>query len=151
METTLQKRIHGNTGKVRTPETLKKMSIASCARTDSRKHTPEGIKNISESKKGAKNPSWKGGITPKNVSLRKSVALNAWRKEVFARDNFTCQKCHVKNGYLQAHHINNFSSNPELREVLANGITFCRACHRLFHKIFGIKDNNHEQLLKFIN
>ena len=51
---------------------------------------------------------------------------------------------------LNAHHIQNFAQYPELRTAIANGITFCKECHKEFHKIYGIKNNNAEQIKEFL-
>lgn len=61
--------------------------------------------------------------------LRYSKKANNWRVAVFKRDNYTCQKCKVRGGYLEAHHIKPFAHFPELRFDLNNGITLCRKCH----------------------
>ena len=74
-----------------------------------------------------------------------------WRSTVFARDSWTCQKCDKVGGNLNAHHIENFSSNKELRFEVSNGITFCEQCHYKFHKKHGNRDNTLEQVLEFIN
>ena len=83
---------------------------------------------------GEKNPNWKGGITPINKSLRNSKAAKTWRESVFARDNWTCQKCgnrSCKNNYLriEAHHIRPFATFPKLRFEITNGLTLCKKCH----------------------
>ena len=76
---------------------------------------------------------------------------NQWRKKVFTRDEFVCQKSGQKGGYLQAHHIYNFAEYPELRFNVDNGITFSKEHHNLFHKIYGRKNNNQKQLDEFLN
>jgi len=53
---------------------------------------------------------------------------NEWRKFVFERDNYICQKCKEK-GRLEAHHILSWKNYPELRYELNNGITLCLAHH----------------------
>ncbi len=99
---------------------------------------------------GAKNPNWKGGITDENKKIRNGIEIRLWRGAVFARDNWACQKCNIRGGKLHSHHINNFAQYPELRVALDNGITFCRICHKKFHKEYGIKNNNREQIINFL-
>jgi len=99
---------------------------------------------------GEKHPNWKGGITPINDTVRHSIEFRLWREAVFARDNWTCQKCKEKGGELHPHHIQNFAQYPELRFAIDNGITFCKKCHKLFHKIFGQRNNTKKQLEEFI-
>ena len=57
-----------------------------------------------------------------------------WRTSVFKRDNFTCQKCGIVGGELNAHHIKPYAKYKELRYELSNGITLCEDCHKLVHK-----------------
>lgn len=73
-----------------------------------------------------------------------------WRNAVFARDGYTCQKYGIKGGDLVAHHIMNFSANPELRFAIDNGITLSKIAHAQFHKIYGKKNNNRKQLEDFL-
>lgn len=60
---------------------------------------------------------------------RYSTEAEAWRKAVFARDDYTCQACGERGGYLEAHHDLPFAYFPELRFELLNGSTLCRPCH----------------------
>lgn len=78
---------------------------------------------------------WKGGSTKESELLRASAKTKNWRKEVFERDDYTCQDCGAKNGngetvYLVAHHIKRWSDYPELRWDVDNGMTLCRECHK---------------------
>jgi len=100
---------------------------------------------------GEKNNMWKGGITPENQKIRHSIESTLWRNSVFARDNWTCQKCSIKGGKLHSHHIQNFAQYPGLRFAIDNGITLCRKCHILFHKIYKKRNNTLEQITKYIN
>lgn len=99
---------------------------------------------------GDKHPNWKGGITSENRKIRTSVVYKYWRKQSLIRDNFTCQKCKQSGGVLRVHHINNFSDFKELRLNENNGITFCKDCHKKFHKKYGNKNNTREQLIEFL-
>lgn len=76
---------------------------------------------------------WRGGITPINRAIRTSLEYKQWRENVFKRDNWTCVKCRTKGcrkNPIQAHHIKPFSTHPELRFELSNGITLCIPCHK---------------------
>jgi len=82
---------------------------------------------------------------------RSSVELKAWRKLVFERDNYTCQKCGTRGGILNPHHILNFRDYKELRFDLNNGITLCETHHKEFHKIYSKKGNNRDQLDEYLS
>lgn len=107
------------------------------------------IKN-SESHKGAKSHLWRGGIYENNLQNRKSLDSTLWKEKVFKRDSWTCQKCKEKGGKLNAHHIKNFSKYIKLRFDISNGITFCKECHKEFHKRYGFENNNIEQIKEFL-
>lgn len=83
---------------------------------------------------GEKNPSWRGGVTPDNLLARSSADYKDWRLAVFTRDNFTCTSCGKTNTRLNAHHIKPFSTHPDLRTDVDNGITLCESCHLEVHK-----------------
>jgi len=115
-----------------------------------KKHTIEYRKKMSEKFKGENGPNWQGGITAENARIRRGIELTLWREAIFARDNWTCQKCQDKGVYLVAHHIQNFAQVIELRTSIENGITFCKICHILFHKEYGKRNNTNEQLEEFL-
>ena len=56
-----------------------------------------------------------------------------WRNKVFQRDNWTCQTCRNR-GYVQSHHIKEWSKFPEDRFNVNNGVTLCIECHKLVHR-----------------
>jgi len=102
---------------------------------------------------GEDSPNWKGGITPLNEAIRTLVIYENWRRQIFERDNFICQKCSdKKGGNFQAHHIKSVSNIIKennitiLREALMcnelwdlnNGITYCEDCHKLLKQRGGL-------------
>jgi hypothetical protein len=105
---------------------------------------------ISQANSGNKHYNWKGGITPENIKIRAKNEYILWRKAVFERDDWTCQKCGKRGLSINAHHIRNFSQYPELRFAINNGITLCKDCHKLFHKIYKRKNNNEGHILEYI-
>jgi len=116
--------------------------------------TEETRRKMSESHKGNKSHLWRGGISKTNRTEREntmsSIEYKLWRKSVFERDNFTCQKYGIRGSRLVAHHINNFEDFPELHLAIDNGITLSEKAHRDFHKIYGVKNNTREQLEEFM-
>ena len=113
------------------------------------------IKNSDKKLIKEKSPMWIGDADYKRQQ-RATFEYNFWRKLVFERDDYTCQKCKIKRTHswqpsLNAHHILNFSSNESLRTDINNGITLCEDCHMQFHRIYGKKDNSLDQLNEFLN
>lgn len=80
--------------------------------------------------KGSNHYNWKGGVTSLNEKIRKSLEYREWRKAVFERDNYTCQNCGKRGGWLEADHIKQFAYYPNLRFAISNGRTLCKPCHR---------------------
>lgn len=99
---------------------------------------------------GEKHPNWKGGITPINDKIRKSLEYKLWRISVFKRDNWICQKYKIRGGELVVHHIENFDKNGNSRLDTNNGITLSKKAHTEFHKKYGFKNNTKEQLQEFL-
>jgi hypothetical protein len=94
---------------------------------------------------GENSGSWKGGITPWKKALRNALEYRAWRRLVFARDNYTCQECGKYGGYLESHHIVPLKETTEFMLDINNGITLCRPCHvktmgkeKLFEKKYSL-------------
>ena len=141
-----EKIILAKRGKRRSEETKKKIS----KKLKGRKLPKETRIKMSLAHKGSKSHLWKGGITELNSIIRNSPKYRDWRLEVLAKDFYTCQGCLGRGGKLETHHIENFSSNRKLRFETSNGITLCYVCHKKFHKEYGRKDNNLEQILEFI-
>lgn len=64
---------------------------------------------------------------------RNSPEYKEWRKEVFTRDNYTCQHCKIHGTQLEAHHIKPWALYPNDRFDVNNGITLCVKCHKRVH------------------
>lgn len=114
----------------------------------------EGKKNPNLAKDNSK--FWKGGITSLHDEIRHSFETKQWRREIFKRDNLTCQDCFIRGGDLHAHHkkefyiilqefLNQYNqfSPIEDKEILIrlainhkpfwdvnNGKTLCKECHK---------------------
>jgi len=73
-----------------------------------KKHTEETKKKLSLSRvgkgKGIKNGNWKGGVTELRDLVRQLPEYNKWRKNIFERNNYTCQICGKRGCYLEADH-----------------------------------------------
>jgi 5-methylcytosine-specific restriction endonuclease McrA len=51
------------------------------------------------------------------------------QKQVFERDNYTCQLCGVRGVDLQVDHIQSWAEYVELRFSMDNCRTLCSKCH----------------------
>jgi len=77
----------------------------------------------------------KKGRNPQNRDKHVGTDYIKWRTAVFQKDNWTCQTCQIKGGYLESHHIKSWFKYPALRFEVINGITLCRKpCHILANK-----------------
>ena len=152
-----------STGKKMTPEFClkissnkernKNVSLAMKGKPFTLKHKMAltGIPHLNA--RGNKHHNWKGGITPLNYRIRRSLEYDNWRRSVFKRDNWTCRLFGEK-GYMEAHHIKNFytilkeNNIKNLEDAIKckelwdinNGITLCHNCHQLTKK--GHKHDN---------
>lgn len=105
-----------------------------------------------ESMTGENSPVWKGGsLAREGQNQRYGAEGVQWRKAVYQRDDYTCQKCHQRSTFLNAHHICNYADYPEMRFDIDNGITLCKECHHLFHQTYGNRHNTRKQLEEFLN
>ena len=84
--------------------------------------------------RGSNSPFWRGGVSQVNRTERenimRSLEYRSWRRNVFERDDYTCQICGKRGGELNADHIKSFALYPELRFDLSNGRALCIPCHR---------------------
>jgi hypothetical protein len=106
----------------------------------------EWRKKLGDNYRGAKSKFWKGGVSPINELMRKSLEYRLWRKSVFERDDYTCLWCGTRGGkgigrvVLHADHIKPFSLFPELRFAIDNGRTLCVPCHKTT-ETYGVNIN----------
>lgn len=104
---------------------------------------------------GELNPNWKGGITSEKETAMRSEEYKEWRKEVFEKDNYTCQCCGKMTHDVEAHHLDNFAEYVEKRYDVDNGITLCKKCHNpnqkgSYHNEKGTLHNTKEQFYIWI-
>lgn len=76
---------------------------------------------VSERFKLDKNPAWKGGT----AKLRYPEEFYQIRKEIYKRDNWSCQECGKSHLQLHCHHIDYDKKN----NIPRNLITLCATCH----------------------
>ena len=93
-------------------------------------NSPETKVKIRLANLGPKSHFWKGGLSKENYRLRRTARYQKWRKAVFERDDYTCQKCHARGVELHPHHIKSWEKYPELRFEISNGKTLCIPCHK---------------------
>ena len=115
---------------------------------------------------GKNSPNYKDGRTKLVDAIRRNTDYYKWRTACFNRDNYTCQMCNVKGGYLEVDHIKQLSiiiseflakysqfSTIEDKETLlrlaqtyvefwdlSNGRTLCKECHKLKTKKDRVKN-----------
>lgn len=65
---------------------------------------------------------------------RRNSRYKQWRRDVFERDDYTCQKCGKRGVKLNAHHKKPYAFYHSLRYELDNGITLCISCHKDEHR-----------------
>ena len=112
-----------------------KLSVA----LQGKKLSQETRDKMGQARSGSNHPMWKGGISGSHRDRR---ADRNWReivKKIYARDDYTCQKCGKRGGRLCTHHIVPYViSNDDSPENL---ITLCQSCHikeeRSFYNISG--------------
>jgi hypothetical protein len=125
-------------GKHHTEETKLKISKLNKGKSLSE----ETKKKISNANKGEKHYNWisdRNKLKNRYHSIRLSNEMDNWRKQIFERDNWTCQICGKIGGTLNAHHIKLFSKYPEEKFNIDNGITLCKDCHLWTHYLIGKK------------
>ena len=108
-----------------------------------------GENNPNYGKFGKDSATWDHTITDEERLIgRFYPEYKQWRKAVYERDNYTCQICGGTN--LNAHHLEGYANNKELRISLDNGITLCKKCHKDFHNKYGRRNNTKEQFIQYL-
>lgn len=102
---------------------------------------------------GDKSPLWNPNLTTEERILKRKIPQNyKWIRDVYERDNYTCQCCGYDNGgTLIAHHLNSWHWDKENRFNLDNGVTLCKTCHLDFHHKYGYLNNTKDQFLEYLN
>jgi len=112
------------------------------------------IKCASEKKLGKNNHNYNPNLTDEeredNKDRHSDYKYIRWIKHIYIKDDYTCQKCLIRGGRLNSHHIKSWRSCKKLRLNKNNGITFCEDCHKEFHKKYGYGNNNKQQLDKYL-
>ena len=106
----------------------------------------------SENLKGEKHHSYNPNITDDERELgRRIEGYKDFTKEVYKRDNYTCQCCGDNKGHnLNAHHIYGYTEYKDLRTDANNGVTLCEECHKKYHKQYGYTNNNYKDFRTFL-
>ena len=103
-------------------------------------------------REGDNNGNYNPNLTDEDrTDKRNSQEYRDWRRQVYEQHNYTCQKCLKRGGRLNAHHIEGYAQNKDLRIDINNGMTLCKSCHNAFHKKYGRKNNNKSQLDNFLD
>lgn len=93
--------------------------------------------------KGKNNPNYNGGKSVLRQVIMGLREYKEWRTNIFQRDNYTCQHCKKRGGYLEVDHIKpfikiirefNIKTNKQAQQCdelwdINNGRTLCRKCH----------------------
>jgi len=110
-----------------TPERKKKQVESMTGRKLSESHR----KNLSLAKLGKygeQTNHWKGGVSPSD-KLEREMFRRLIQKQVFQRDDFTCQMCGERGKKLQVDHIQPWAEYVEGRFDINNCRTLCMSCH----------------------
>ncbi len=84
-------------------------------------------KGLSKTMQGEKHPHWRGGISTCFTYNLSNEEWDRLRREVYKRDNFTCQHCGKTDCRLDAHHIIPYRISFD--NSIENLLTLCQTCH----------------------
>ena len=102
---------------------------------------------------------WNDKLTKEERELGRRFNENSqytWSKKVFEKYNYECDILHIRNGIgftikFNAHHLNGYHWDKENRFNVDNGVCLCEPIHKLFHHVYGNKNNTKEQYCEFKN
>jgi len=100
------------------------------------KENDDRLMKMAKDRSGKKNWRWNNDATQRWRDKHKRE-LNRWRKKIFERDNYICQKCGQVGGLLHPHHKILVSENKDSALDLDNGVTLCSKCHHEIHYLGG--------------
>ncbi len=61
------------------------------------------------------------------------LADQKWKIAVREKDDYTCQRCGIKEKYIHTHHVATRSRRPDLKHDVSNGKCLCNSCHIWVH------------------
>lgn len=134
---------HPMTGRTHSDETKRRWSENRKGKDNRKPETIQRVRMEWGRRRGPEVPTWKGGVTKVQRAVRAMDEYVTWRKRVFERDSYTCQKCGLR-GRLNADHIIPFSTilswegiqniddarSCEFLWDIENGRTLCESCHK---------------------
>ena len=83
------------------------------------------------------------------INRRQLEGYKNFIKNVYERDNYTCQLTNKRGGNLVVHHLNGYNWDKENRLNSNNVITISEEIHDKFHKEYGYGNNTKEQFEEF--
>lgn len=92
----------------------------------------QNLYNLTKFKKGNSHPFFRTGTYVTDNQVRRSFKYISWQKQVYKRDDYTCQICGSRGENLRANHIKRFADFPELRYEITNGVVICSPCDYLW-------------------
>lgn len=126
-------------------QTREKISKANTGKT----HTLERRIKASALRQGLSIDDWSDFEYNKEDVKRSKYKSEKFCLKVYEHYDFTCVKCNKRGGRLHAHHLNNWKEHVDQRYDMENIVCLCVECHRLFHSIYGTRNNTKQQFEEF--